>query len=113
MPEKARSASAFWPGFTTRKVFDGLGKYPYVGPCCTRSIQKRCSASSRPPAAASSANYTCVAALQFEVAVLRHLSIRGITLSAYKAMESGQPWVVPSSEDSSIPPVTNKRDGER
>ena len=35
---------------------------------------------------------------------LLHLSIKGTVLSAYIAMDRGHPWVVPSSEDSSIPP---------
>ena len=85
-------------------------KIAMTGPCRARRFEKRCNAFMLPPAAASSAYHTCVAGLQSIVAVSLHLFINGMTLTAYSAMDRGHPCVVPSSEDSSIPPVTNRRE---
>jgi len=38
--------------------------------------------------------------------------IKGMMAIAYKSPAIGSPWVIPSVEEISVPPPTNKREGE-
>ena len=91
----AHAASSRQPDLITRKVFNGLEKYPYVEPYCTKISQKLCKAFKCPLAAASSA-HQCAKGKHFHL-----LQCYGIRLSMQGCWEHSlayivnMPWVGP------------------
>ena len=86
-----------------------FGWYPINGPSSVRSCHYFCKACNLPAAVASSANHTCFTSGSFS----RSFLISGVTARAYIAIARGSPWVVPSVDSISPPPITYSFTGAR
>ena len=79
-----------------------FGLYPIDGPSSVRSCHHFYKACNLPAAVVSSANHTCFTSGSFSQSFL----ISGVTARAYIAIARGFPWVVPSLDSISPPPIT-------
>ena len=99
MSVKVEILASWQPSFVTSHVFDGLGKYPKLGPSLVSWFHHMCRSASLPVSAALSAYH-----IWFEL--FFNLLMRGMVARAYMDMVSGLPCGVPSWE-SRVSPSTN------